>query len=102
MYGFVEVYPENVFDCVEIPAKYLIESFLKQKTFSDELIQQKIEVMKEIELIDKNACIIIGNDGILNEEECLHIFQVLTNLNNRIVQSNNFKKKQKDLFNAKK
>ena len=36
--------------------------------------------LKEIDLIndedDEEPCIIVGRDGILNEEECLHLFQI--------------------------
>jgi hypothetical protein len=76
MYGFVETYPNNVFDSVEIPTKSFIESIKKQKNDPDELIDKKISILKEIELIDDNMCILVGNDGILNEEECLNMLQV--------------------------
>ena len=76
MYGFVETYPNNVFDSVEIPTRCLFESIKKQKNDPDELIEKKIRILKEIELVDDNMCFLVGNDGILNEEECLNMLQV--------------------------
>lgn len=77
MYGFVEIFPHNIFDAVEIPTKCFIEAFRKEKIDPIEVANKKIETLLEMELIDRTASIIIGYDGILNEEECLHIFQVI-------------------------
>jgi hypothetical protein len=76
MYGFVEEHPSNIYDNVEIPTKYFISSMIAQNREKKEAIERKIKILKEIELIDEDACLIIGMDGIVNEEECLHIFQV--------------------------
>jgi hypothetical protein len=76
MYGFVEAHPNNIFDSVEVPARFLIEAFRMQKNDPDEVISKKIEALFEIELIENDTSIVIGQDGVLNEEECLHILQV--------------------------
>jgi hypothetical protein len=77
MYGFVEIYPSNVFDSVEIPTKYFVEAMKAQKNDPENVIESKIDAMTEIDLIDENASFIIGSDGILNEEESLRILQVI-------------------------
>lgn len=77
MYGFAEIFPHNIFDAVEIPTKCFIEAFRKEKIDPIEVANKKIETLLEMELIDRSASIIIGYDGILNEEECLHILQVI-------------------------
>ena len=51
MYGFVEVYPHNTFDTVEIPTKLFFEAFKKQKLDPIEVVNKKIETMLEMELI---------------------------------------------------
>lgn len=76
MYGFVEEHPNNIYDTVEIPTKSLISSMIIQNREKKEIIDRKIETLKEIELIDDDICLVIGMDGIVNEEECLHMLQV--------------------------
>lgn len=76
MYGFVETYPHNIFDSVEIPTNCFLEMFKREKLDPIEVINKKIETIVNLELIDKTSSIIIGHDGILNEEECLHMLQV--------------------------
>ena len=56
--------------------KFLIQSIQNQKNDKSEIISKKIEILKEIELIEENCCFIVGMDGILNEEECLNMLQV--------------------------
>lgn len=77
MYGYVEQYPENIFDCVEIPTKCFTDAYNKLSTDSEELMNKKIEIFKELDFIDDNMSFIVGVDGILNEEECLHMLQVI-------------------------
>jgi N-lysine methyltransferase SETD6 len=76
MYGYVETMHENMHDCVEIPTKCFIEAFKKQSLNSEQLFNMKLESLKELDLIDDNLSFIIGIDGVLNEEECLHMLQV--------------------------
>ena len=77
MYGFVETYPENTYDVVEVPSGLFIETMHKNPgTNRSDLLDKKIEVFKEIGLIDNETSFVVGTDGILNEEECLHMFQV--------------------------
>jgi hypothetical protein len=75
MYGFVEKYPENIYDLVEIPISIFIEC---AKKHFDYLVDKKIEILKEIELIDIDMGFVVGLDGILNEEELLHALQILS------------------------
>jgi hypothetical protein len=75
MYGFVETYPENVYDLVEIPVSVFIEC---SKIHFGSLVDKKIEILKEIELIDDEMGFIIGIDGVLSEEELLHSLQILS------------------------
>ena len=77
MNGFVEAYPENVFDAVEIPSDILIEALHKNPgNNSLELLNDKIEFCKQSELIDDEASIVVGPEGVMNEDECTHVFQV--------------------------
>jgi hypothetical protein len=76
MYGFVELYPNNIFDSVEVPTKFFVEAMKALKNDPEPLIESKIAAMNEIGLVDEQASFIIGSDGILNEEESLHILQV--------------------------
>jgi SET domain-containing protein 6 len=80
MYGFVERYPENVYDSVEVPTKHLISAIRTQKNDREDVIDKKIEAMQEAGLIDETTSLIIGMDGILNEEETLHMLQVRQNI----------------------
>ncbi len=76
MYGFVEKPGENTNDSVEVTTECFIESFKSHNDNTEELMLKKIETLKELDIIDDNMCFIIGSDGILNEEECLHMLQV--------------------------
>lgn len=80
MYGFVEEYPENTFDSVEIPTRHLVKAIKEQKLNRQEVIEAKLNAMNEIDLIDQNTSFVIGLDGVLNEEESLHILQVFLHL----------------------
>lgn len=76
MYGYVETYPNNTYDCVEIPTECFTEAYKKLSNDSEGLREKKLEVFKELDFIDDHMSIEIGLDGILNEEECLHMLQV--------------------------
>ncbi len=76
MYGFVEKPGENTNDSVEVTTECFIESFKSHNDNTEELMLKKIETLKELDIIDDKMCFIIGSDGILNEEECLHMLQV--------------------------
>lgn len=76
MYGFVEEFPENVYDSVEITTKCFEECYKKYNNFAEDLMVKKIETLKELDIIDDELCFLIGTDGILNEEECLHMLQI--------------------------
>ena len=65
MYGYVEQYPENIFDCVEIPTKCFTDAYNKLSTDSEELMNKKIEIFKELDFIDDNMSFIVGVDGIV-------------------------------------
>lgn len=77
MYGFVEEYPENIFDNVEILSENLIRTIKELKNSPDDLIQKKIEIFYELDLIGKSS-FIISEDGILNEEEILQLLEIYT------------------------
>ncbi len=76
MYGFVERLGENVFDSVEISTKCFQASYERYNNNTEELMEKKIQVLKELGMIDDSMAFIIGSDGVLNEEECLHMLQV--------------------------
>jgi len=76
MYGFVEKPLENSFDSVEIPIKCLIECYKKVNNNTEALMETKIETLKTLDIIDDNTSFLIGTDGVLNEEECLHMLQI--------------------------
>ena len=73
MYGFVETFPNNNFDSVEIPLNTFV---LCSKNHFHVLIEKKIEILKQIDLLDENFGFVISMDGVLNEEELLHTLQV--------------------------
>jgi N-lysine methyltransferase SETD6 len=77
MYGFVEEYPQNVFDNVEILSDYLLRTIKDLKISPEDLLQKKIEIFYELDLIGKSS-FIINEDGILNEEEMLQLLQIYT------------------------
>jgi hypothetical protein len=76
MYGFLEIFPNNIYDAVEIPTKLFIECYKKCNNNTDELMNKKVETLKILDIIDENMSFIVGTDGILNEEECLQMLQV--------------------------
>ncbi len=78
MYGFVEKPLENSFDSVEIPTKCFIECYTKVNNNTEALMETKIETLKTLDIIDDNTSFLVGTDGVLNEEECLHMLQVKT------------------------
>ena len=61
----------------QFKGKHLIEAIFSQKNDKEEVIHKKIKILKEIGLIEDNCCFIVGMDGILNEEECLNMLQVI-------------------------
>ena len=77
MYGYIENMGENTYDSIEITAECFVECYRKYNNNTEELMIKKIEVLKELDLMDENMCFLIGSDGILNEEECLHMLQVI-------------------------
>jgi hypothetical protein len=79
MYGFTEKYPENIFDNVEIPSKFFLQAIKNLKLNNEEVLDKKYDIFIELNLIDESASLIIGNDGILNEEEILQVLQVCVN-----------------------
>lgn len=76
MYGFVEHLGENDFDSVEISTECFEAAYKRYNNNTDELMAKKVEVLKELDMIDDSMAFVIGADGILNEEECLHMLQV--------------------------
>lgn len=77
MYGFSEVYPNNIYDNVEIPTNCLINAIKQLNSENDALINRKIELFYELDLIDSSASFIFSiNGNVLNEEECLLLLQV--------------------------
>ena len=76
MYGFVEMHPNNNFDSVEIPTKCFIDCIRKYNNDPEDVLNAKLDCLLNLELIDENVAVILGTDGVLNEEECLHILQV--------------------------
>ncbi len=75
MYGFVETFPDNIYDTIEIPTSLFIEC---AKNHFDCLVDKKIEILNKIELISNDMGFVVGLDGILNEEELLHSLQILS------------------------
>ena len=71
MYGFTEKYPNNIFDNIEIPSNYFVQAIKNLKLQSEKLLDRKCDVLFELNLIDESSLLVIGNDGILNEEEIL-------------------------------
>ena len=76
MYGFTEKYPNNIFDNIEIPSSYFVQAIKNLKLQSEKLLDRKCDVLFELNLIDESSLLVIGNDGILNEEEILQVLQV--------------------------
>jgi hypothetical protein len=76
MYGFCEKYPNNIFDNIEIPSKYFLQAIKNLKLQNEKLLERKCDVLLELNLIDESSLLVIGNDGILNEEEILQVLKV--------------------------
>jgi SET domain-containing protein 6 len=76
MYGFVEDYPNNVYDNVEIPTNVLVHTIKSLKNDSEPLLEEKIELFHKLNLIDENVSFVVDANGILNEEEVSELLQV--------------------------
>ena len=60
MYGYIEAADTNLYDCVEIPTKCFRAALKKVSTDSDELMTKKIEVLKELDLVDETMSFVAG------------------------------------------
>ena len=76
MYGFVEKYPENTYDNVEIPTKCFIDAVRNLRMQPSVVLEEKLSAYQEIGLLNDDYSIVIGNDGILNQDELSHILEV--------------------------
>ena len=76
MYGFVERYPENTYDNVEIPTKYFIDAVRNLKMQPSIVLEEKLSAYQEIGLTNEDYSIVIGCDGILNQDEISQILHV--------------------------
>ncbi|XP_022108873.1 N-lysine methyltransferase setd6-like isoform X2 [Acanthaster planci] len=75
MYGFVEKYPENIYDTVDLPLILLREHL--EFELDDHLAQAKWNFLRDTEeMLDDN--IIIGLDGILNKWETYQTLKICT------------------------
>jgi len=76
MYGFVEKYPENTYDNVEIPTKCFIDAVRNLRMQPSVVLEEKLSAYQEIGLLNDDYSIVIGNDGILNQDELSHILEI--------------------------
>lgn len=77
MYGFVEKYPENVNDVVEIGLDAIEDALRKNPgTNRPDLLDAKIGLFDEIDAIGSDFTFVIGHDGLLNEVESMTLFEV--------------------------
>ena len=68
--------PRTTFDNVEIPSNCLISAMNSLNNDEEKIRKSKINVLKQLNLIDENTSFVIGHDGILNEDESLLLLQV--------------------------
>lgn len=76
MYGFVEVFGENIFETVEIPTKIFFETVESHSVDNRELLKKKFQSFYDLGLIDEDSSIVINFTGILNEFETIQLLQV--------------------------
>ncbi|KAK3755261.1 hypothetical protein RRG08_027519 [Elysia crispata] len=78
MYGFAERYPENINDVVEIPVNRLLEAAKErsEQETQSKLIESKWQFLKKQEIIDEEDVVIVGRDGILNDDICTQVLKV--------------------------
>jgi len=78
MYGFAEMYPKNHYDVVEIPCSSVLQMYEKMAgNVEKDLIQDKLDFLKNSELATDNGHFAIGQDGVLTEDELFHTLKVL-------------------------
>nr|XP_054768302.1 N-lysine methyltransferase setd6-like [Lytechinus pictus] len=77
MYGFAEQYPENVYDTVDIPHRYLLEEAQSHEAFSATL-DKRWEFLKGVEAVSDDGAFVVSVDGVLTDEEIFLALTILT------------------------
>ncbi|XP_787519.5 N-lysine methyltransferase setd6 [Strongylocentrotus purpuratus] len=77
MYGFAEEYPENIYDTVDIPHRYLLEEARTHEAFSATM-DERWKFLKELEAVSDDGGFVIGMDGVLAEDEVFMALKVIT------------------------
>lgn len=80
MYGFAEQYPTNTNDVVEIPFTRLVEAahqLANDLELDHQLLPTKWEQLRKQEIIDEDDVVILGTEGILNDDVCAQVLKVL-------------------------
>ncbi|XP_066281502.1 N-lysine methyltransferase SETD6-like isoform X2 [Branchiostoma lanceolatum] len=78
MYGFAEVWPENIYDTVDIPMQVLFdEAKLAAGPADVQLVEEKWLFLEDQGVVSENGSFIAGMEGILTDEEVYESFKVL-------------------------
>ncbi|GFO16382.1 N-lysine methyltransferase setd6-like [Plakobranchus ocellatus] len=81
MYGFAEPYPNNTNDVVEIPVHRLLDA-AKERASGDgtelKLVDSKWETLLKQEIIVEDDVVVLGRDGIVNDDICMQVLKVLS------------------------
>ncbi|XP_078675246.1 N-lysine methyltransferase SETD6-like [Branchiostoma floridae x Branchiostoma belcheri] len=78
MYGFAEVWPENIYDTVDIPMQVLFdEAKLAMDPGAVQLLEEKWLFLEDQGVVSKTGSFIAGMEGILTDEEVYESLKVL-------------------------
>ncbi|XP_069757061.1 N-lysine methyltransferase setd6 [Narcine bancroftii] len=79
MYGFTEPYPSNLHEAMDIQMQMVYDAALQAVQTEDErkLLFEKWEFLTELEIVGEGGVFVIGQSGILTEEELYCTLKVL-------------------------
>ncbi|XP_059848481.1 N-lysine methyltransferase setd6 [Hypanus sabinus] len=80
MYGFTEPYPSNTHEALDIRMLTVYEAALQAAKTEEErrLLAEKWEFLTELEIVQEEGDFVIGQDGVLTEEELYSTLKVLS------------------------
>ncbi|XP_072135378.1 N-lysine methyltransferase setd6 [Mobula birostris] len=80
MYGFTEPYPSNTHEALDIRMRTVYEAALQATKTEEErrLLAEKWEFLTELEIVIEEGDFVIGQDGVLTEEELYSTLKVLS------------------------
>ncbi|XP_067905905.1 N-lysine methyltransferase setd6 isoform X1 [Heterodontus francisci] len=80
MYGFTEPYPSNTHEAMDIRMQTMYDAALQAVRTEEErkLLMEKWEFLTELEIVGEEGDFVIGQSGVLTEEELYSTLKVLS------------------------